>query len=288
MSITLKNKDIIKLMYEGKEIKRAYYNNKVVWEEKHRVRFYDNVGNLLKTQYVEHGKAADDFIAPVTSDTFYTYKFTGWDKPITNITEDTDIYATATKQTAYLFKNEKGLNPDYYSNANTICTAYDNTSSMAYTSIAKGNINDTRIYCVHTGSTSSSNTLFRSIRYVGFPTLNMETINNQGYTKLKVSGTYIFTSGNVYREANLRVVFVCLQTTTKVTTKTADGIEGDYKHQVRINKNVSSLSSVTASSGAFNGEITLPTTGDYYLIVGELSKAFSGATSITINNIWLE
>lgn len=282
------NTDINNLYYNNKKIKYAYFNGEKVWTQKHIVRWYDNLGNLLKTEWVIDGESATPPNVTEFNAEFYGYLLSGWDSDYSAITSDKDIIATTTIETAYLFKNGYGVNADFYEISGETCTAYDNTSSTSYTSISKGSINDDRIYCSHKGATGSSNALFRSIRYIVFPTLNMETINNQGYTKLKVSGTYIFTSGNVYREANLRVAFVSLQTTTKVTTNTSTGVNGTYKHQVRLNKSTTSSTSVTASSGAFNGEITLPTTGDYYLIIGELSKAFSGTTSITINNIWLE
>ncbi|MFU8792615.1 MAG: InlB B-repeat-containing protein [Acholeplasmataceae bacterium] len=59
------------------------------------VVFYDEDGTLLKTESVAYGEDATPPEAPTKAETaqFY-FTFNGWDKPYTNITSNTDIYAT--------------------------------------------------------------------------------------------------------------------------------------------------------------------------------------------------
>jgi uncharacterized protein (TIGR02145 family)/uncharacterized repeat protein (TIGR02543 family) len=57
------------------------------------VTFLDHDGSTLKTETVEHGTAA----TPPPSPARVGYTFTGWDKDISNITEDLEVFATYTE-----------------------------------------------------------------------------------------------------------------------------------------------------------------------------------------------
>jgi uncharacterized repeat protein (TIGR02543 family) len=58
----------------------------------HTVTFKDHDGTELKTQKVEHGRAATAPTAPTRTG----YTFTGWDKEFTNITGDLTVTAQYT------------------------------------------------------------------------------------------------------------------------------------------------------------------------------------------------
>jgi uncharacterized protein (TIGR02145 family) len=57
------------------------------------VTFLDHDGSTLKTETVEHGTAA----TPPPDPARVGYTFTGWDKDISNITEDLEVFATYTE-----------------------------------------------------------------------------------------------------------------------------------------------------------------------------------------------
>ena len=63
------------------------------------VTFYDDDGTVLKTESVAYGEDATSPANPTKAETaqFY-FTFDGWDKPYTNITSNTDIYATYSEE----------------------------------------------------------------------------------------------------------------------------------------------------------------------------------------------
>lgn len=63
--------------------------------ESYNVRFFDHTGNnvLYETTLKEHENAVFEGESPVKeSDTYFHYRFTGWDKDLNDITEKTDFY----------------------------------------------------------------------------------------------------------------------------------------------------------------------------------------------------
>ncbi|WP_210995066.1 dockerin type I repeat-containing protein [Acholeplasma hippikon] len=57
------------------------------------VNFFDAYGNLIKSEIVEYGKAATLPAQPIKRETeMYRYEFQGWNKNISNIQRDTDVY----------------------------------------------------------------------------------------------------------------------------------------------------------------------------------------------------
>lgn len=278
--------DIHNLYYNGEKIKAAYYNGEKVWTEKHCVRWYDNAGNLLKTEWVTDGESATPPKVTDFNTEFYGYVFEGWDSEYSSITADIDISATTTIETAYIFRKGYGVNYDILtSGLSSSCTAYDGTSGASYTSVAQGSISANDITCSHTGASSSGNSAFRSMRYRA-ALLNVAALREAGYSRISFSGSYAFGAGYAYLTANLRSAFVSLQTSNKVTSYTSGGVSSSLAWEKVINK--SGSGTVSAVSGTINGSIDLPESGSYYLIIGELTKAFRGTSKITINNMLLE
>lgn len=285
LSLQIPNKTIQNLYLNEQKIKAAYYNGERVWTEKHRVRWYDNLGNLLKTEWVTDGETASPPNVTDFNTIFYGYVFEGWNTDYSSITSDIDISATITIETAYLFRKGYGINYDLLTNGfAALCTAYDGTSKASYTSVAQGSISADVITCSHTGASSSGNSAFRSMRYRA-ALLDIDALRAAGYTKINFSGSYSFGAGYAYLDANLRSAFISLQTSKQITTNTSGGVSSSLAWEKVINK--SSSGTVSVVSGTVNGSLTLPTTGTYYLIIGELTKAFRGTSKIMINNIWL-
>lgn len=286
MSLLIPDTDVHNLYCNGKKIKAAYCNGEKVWTEKHRVRWFDDLGNLLKVEYVVDGESATPPNETEFSTTFYGYSVSGWNAEYESITEDKDITAVTTTETAYLFRKGYGINYEMLeSGFSASCTAYDDTSNTSYTSVAQGTVSSDAITCSHTGASNSGNSAFRSMRYKAV-LLDIDALRAAGYTKINFSGTYSFGAGYAYLGANLRSAFVSLQTSKQITTNTSGGVSGSLAWEKVINK--ASSGTVAAVSGTINASLTLPESGTYYLIVGELTKAFRGTSKITINNIWLE
>lgn len=287
LSLVIPNKEIVRLEHNGKLVKSAYLNNKKVYTHCHRVRFFNHLGKLLETQYVETGKSA---YAPVSSykiTDFHFYYVKKWDKDFSNITEDIDVTAVDAKLRLYYFRHKYGMNPELYGTTGSTCTVYD--GSMSYTSIAKGTYTTEKITCTHTGATNSSNAAFRSMKYLASLPIDLSRLAEEGYTALRATGIYTNEAGTSYGTTNLRGGFITLQTSSKISTTTADGVIGSYQKEIFYNNSSSSSTSVAANIGTLRANITLPTTGNYYLIVGSYSKGFrESAVTATFDNIWFE
>lgn len=285
LSLLIPDADIRNLYYDGQKIKAAYYNGEKVWTEKHRVRWFDNAGGLLKTEWVTDGEAATPPNITDFDTEFYGYVFEGWDADYSSITADVDISATTTVETAYLFRSGYGINYELLENGfSATCTAYDGTSKTSYTSVAQGSVSEDAVTCSHTGTSSSGNSAFRSMRYKAV-LLDIDALRTAGYTKISFSGSYSFGAGYAYLDANLRSAFVSLQTSKQVITYTSGGVSSSLAWEKVLNKSASGT--VSAVSGTINGSLALPESGTYYLIIGELTKAFKGTAKISVNNIWL-
>lgn len=80
----------------------------------YNVNFYDYEGNFIETQTIKYQESAT---APKLESNEY-YEFTGWDKDFSIVTENIDVYATATKvkgKIEYFFGDENlNLTPSTY------------------------------------------------------------------------------------------------------------------------------------------------------------------------------
>ncbi len=79
----------------------------------YEVNFYDGDGNLIETQVVNHGEDATDPLTVPTKeeDAQYTYTFSSWNQPLTNIDKDMDIYpvfAETSKEYTVTFYDAEG------------------------------------------------------------------------------------------------------------------------------------------------------------------------------------
>ncbi|MFA7076398.1 MAG: dockerin type I repeat-containing protein, partial [Candidatus Izemoplasmatales bacterium] len=81
--------------------------------QQYKVTFIDEFGNILKQQMVEYGTGATEPIAsliPNKADTnMYTYTFSGWSRPFSNVTEDMTVqtvYIGLLRKYTYTFYDE--------------------------------------------------------------------------------------------------------------------------------------------------------------------------------------
>lgn len=287
LSLKILNTDIHNLYFNSAKVKAAYFNGEKVFTQKHLVRWFDSLGNLLKTEWVTDGESATPPNVTEFSTDFYGYNVSGWNNAYDAITGDIDISVTATIETAYLFRAGFGVNAaEIEDGFSASATAYDNTSSKSYTSVARGSVSDNEIKCSCTGSTNSGRVAFRIMRYCAV-LLDVDALRAAGYTSINFDGAYSFGAGKIYG-SSLRSAFVSLQASSKITTTTAAGVTNALAFEKMITKAVSAKTAVAETSGNISSTLQLPETGKHYLIIGCLSKGFSGAATIKINNIWLE
>lgn len=303
MSLLIPNTEIRNLYYNGQKVKAAYIDGEKVWTQKHRVDWIldDDAQTVLKTEYVTDGQSANPPVEQEWMDDYYSYLINNWDTSHDSILTDTEIHAQSRAMALYAFRNGYGVNSALNANlsGNPDCAMFgftetisftDNTSNMSYGSAEGGQISQYEILCSHTGKSNSGYSEFRSARYKA-ALLDAASIRAAGFSRLRFTGSYSFGKGSVYKAANLRVAFVALQSTAAVSTTTTSGVVSNNKWQVRYNTSPTSTSNtvaVSAVSGAINGTINIPENGSYYMIVGELTKAFGGTAQIRIDNIWVE
>ncbi|MBP3414501.1 MAG: hypothetical protein J6L81_04805 [Clostridia bacterium] len=290
MSLLIPNTNIYNLYYDGIKVKAAYFDDEQVWTEKHRVRWFDNLDNLLKIEWVTDGKSATPPNITKFDSNFYGYVFEGWNADYSNITADIDISALTTIKAAYLFRKGYGVNYDILENGfSAVCTVYDDDSNTSYSSVGTGTVSGDSIACSTSGSTSSANNTFRTSRYRA-AYLDVDGLKAEGFTRLSFSGTYSIDAGTVYDNKNIRSVFVALQTLSRISITSAEGVSGDNQIEYYANKRAGAqkTASVSALSGNISGNIELPESGGYYLIIGSASKAYKGKVNLIIKDIWLE
>ena len=289
LSLLIPDVDIQNLYYNGEKVKAAYFNGEKVWTEKHRVRWFDSQGDLLKTELVTDGKNATppnvtDFLTD-----FYGYTLSGWNADYSIITADTDITALTTIETAHLFRKGYGVNPNY--ELGSYAKFYDGSTSYTETT---GNANNDRIMCsVMAANGAYTNT--RKVNFLSVP-IDCDKLRANGITTLSVSGTYsmVTVSAKIaaYTTANVRAAFVALTDTPKNITITKGGIANADK-VIQVAKTISTLTDgsygyASDNSGTFSGSMTLPINGTYYLVIGTAQKNTRAKTTLTINTIWFE
>lgn len=291
LSLLIPNTDIHNLYHNGQKIKAAYFNGEQVWLEKHRVRWYDNLGNLIKTEWVTDGEAAMPPNVTDFSTEFYGYTFSGWNNEYSVITGDTDIYASTVTETMYIFRKSYGINPDY--EIGFAAEFYD--GSTIYSKSA-GRSDTDRI----TLSVSAANGAYENTRKSSSVTfrLDCDALRTQGLTKLNVMGSYAITttvSGHkiaAYTASNVRSVFAALTDNPgkiAVSTSGISGIDAVIQKSFTVSKMTSgNYGFASDSSGTLSGSLTLPESGIYYLVLGAVQKNTRAKTTININNIQIE
>jgi len=303
LSLLIPDADIRNLYYNGQKIKAAYFNGEKVWTQTHRVewRLDDDARSLLRTEHVTDGQSAVPPVSQDWTDDYHSYIINGWDAPYSEITADTILTAQSRTTTLYLLRSGYGVNGgfraefeggadgDSFGFGETIAFR-DSTSDMKYGSAAYGQISADGIHCAHTGGNSAGTAqTFRSAQYRA-ALLDADPIRAAGFNRLRFTGSYSFGKGSVYKSANLRVAFVSLQTSATLSTTTSAGVVSGSKWQAKYNANPGTVNtaSVSAISGAINGTLDIPESGSFYVIIGELTKAFRGTGEIWIDNMWVE
>lgn len=138
--------------------------------KKYMVRFYDDRGLIINTQFVDEG---EDAILPDSS--LYTkegYSFIGWDREYTNITEDIDLYAIYTKVESQItdeFMHEKLMNAHEYFMTNSHYL-FSETSPSGEGGFYYDYDKETGAWCTQTNFVSENRVTFSSINTDEFRT----------------------------------------------------------------------------------------------------------------------
>jgi hypothetical protein len=284
------------LYMNGYKCVKAYLGEKEVWYRNNKVVFLDCNGEVCNVQYVD--KAEDIVYPPVPPITSSFYEGSvGWPN-IINIDSDINVSPVISYSKGYIFKSGSGINKDISSGFNNTMTIYDGDLASNYGTVSKLSIGTSNISVSVIGNTNDANTNYRVAGYARSGAINVAALRNKGYTTLKFNGAYDLPAAYIYNTTNLRAAFFGITTGTTITAKTtgvsaSNGIFVQTYASKSVGSTVTSVNAVSNSN--WLGSISLPTSGNYYIIMGVLTKYCrinSNATgttgSITINNIWLE
>lgn len=302
LSLLIPNTEIRKLEYNNKIVKFAYFNGQKVYTHRYTVNFFNNEGELISTQYVEHGADAKEPSNPIANSPFYSYTFTGWNTDFTNVTSDINVTALAITNGIFIFANGQGLNPNYELNNDAIFTICNNSPYKNYAEA----IDSSKISCVSTAKNDDggSNTTnpYPGKGYMSstmFIPLDCDALQKVGITKLTINGSYsIVTSESGYSVAaasttNARGVFYGLFSEANVNISTSGVTNANYIKQVH--KRITTLNSGSnygyaddIDTTSLNHIFTLPTSGIYYLIIGSYLFSTRAIATLDVSNIYLD